>query len=216
MTTDNAITTAQDDAKQVSDESTCEEYRITRSTILDVPITGEYTEGVNWGPQLTAAEFAALLQPVLDDPEIVRFGWNQYTPYFNDGEPCEFGTYAPWFLTRADEVKLGAASVEDNDFDESDYEIDNSYSAHPSIGMVHSDRVYDSKQRRWITNADAGKFAGPDRGRYDRCLALSNAIAGSKCYRVLLDAFGDHTEVTFSRDADTGEWAAHREFYSHD
>lgn len=24
-------------------------------------------------------------------PVIQNFGWNQYTPYFNDGEPCEFG-----------------------------------------------------------------------------------------------------------------------------
>lgn len=24
-------------------------------------------------------------------PIIKKFGWSQYTPYFNDGEPCEFG-----------------------------------------------------------------------------------------------------------------------------
>ena len=25
-------------------------------------------------------------------PEINSFGWTQHTPYFNDGEPCEFST----------------------------------------------------------------------------------------------------------------------------
>ena len=25
------------------------------------------------------------------NPDITAFTWVQYTPYFNDGEPCEFG-----------------------------------------------------------------------------------------------------------------------------
>jgi len=26
-------------------------------------------------------------------PDMRNFSWEQYTPYFNDGEPCEFGVY---------------------------------------------------------------------------------------------------------------------------
>lgn len=31
-------------------------------------------------------------------PNLVEFSWNQYTPYFNDGDPCVFGarTDYPW------------------------------------------------------------------------------------------------------------------------
>jgi hypothetical protein len=25
------------------------------------------------------------------NPDLVSFSWTQYTPYFNDGDPCEFG-----------------------------------------------------------------------------------------------------------------------------
>lgn len=31
-----------------------------------------------------------------DHPIIVSFGWAQYTPYFNDGEECVFGTHAEY------------------------------------------------------------------------------------------------------------------------
>src|SRR5687767_852848 len=26
-------------------------------------------------------------------PDLISFGWAQYTPYFNDGEPCNFSVY---------------------------------------------------------------------------------------------------------------------------
>jgi hypothetical protein len=191
--------------------TTDEDFQISRESMLGVPITGDYNEGVDWGEQKTPAEFAAILQPILDDPEIIRFGWHQYTPFFNDGDTCDFTTYRPWFLTRADEVALDG-NLED--FDDDDYEVGSSYSPHPTIGHVVDDR--DWRNGGWVDNPNAGEFIGPDRDRYDRCLALTHAIDSSSCFRVLLDAFGDHAEVTFSRDADTGEWRAQREYYSHE
>lgn len=190
-----------------------ESYEITRDSMLGVPITGEYHEGVDWGPQLTAGEFAALLQPVLNHPEIVRIGWEQYTPYFNDGDTCVFGTHKPWFVTRADEVRLDG-NLED--IDTYDYEVGSSYSPHPTLGRIVGDSDYDNVTREWKPNPRAGEYVGQDSALYDLCVRLSDAIGGSSCYRVLLDAFGDHAEVTFSRDADTGEWRAEREFYTHD
>lgn len=39
-------------------------------------------------------QFKDLFVPFFDKyPEVKRFRWKQYTPYFNDGEPCEFGVY---------------------------------------------------------------------------------------------------------------------------
>lgn len=193
--------------------TTDQDYEISRDTMLGVPITGDYTEGVNWGPQLTDVEFAALLQPVLDHPEMVKFGWHQYTPYFNDGDTCDFTTYKPWFVTRADEVKLDGNI---DDIDDYNYEVGSSYSPHPTLGYIVGDSDYDGKTRQWKPNPRAGEYVGENRELYDLCVKLSDAIEGTSCYRVLLDAFGDHAEVTFSRDADTGQWRAHREFYSHD
>lgn len=38
--------------------------------------------------------FPALFQPIFDKTDkIDSISWRQYTPYFNDGEPCEFNVY---------------------------------------------------------------------------------------------------------------------------
>lgn len=41
-------------------------------------------------PQLSRGEFEAALAAVLRHEEVVGVAWNQYTPYWNDGEPCTF------------------------------------------------------------------------------------------------------------------------------
>lgn len=42
-------------------------------------------------PQGTSAEFLELVDSVLNVPGVAAFRWTQYTPYFNDGDACEFG-----------------------------------------------------------------------------------------------------------------------------
>ena len=42
-------------------------------------------------PPATAAEFIAATDAVLAVPGVYGVRWRQFTPYFNDGEPCEFG-----------------------------------------------------------------------------------------------------------------------------
>lgn len=34
-----------------------------------------------------------------DFPEIIAVGWNQYTPYFNDGDTCVFGVHDFYFMS---------------------------------------------------------------------------------------------------------------------
>ena len=33
-------------------------------------------------------------------PQVQAVVWDQYTPYFNDGEPCEFSVNEPFFVTQ--------------------------------------------------------------------------------------------------------------------
>lgn len=59
---------------------------------IDRPVTGD----VNLGypktvvPQLSPAEFLAEIDRVTAVPGVSGLIWEQYTPYFNDGDPCEF------------------------------------------------------------------------------------------------------------------------------
>lgn len=43
---------------------------------------------------------ATFVQFFKENPKIVCVTWTQYTPYFNDGEPCVFSTGDKWFLTK--------------------------------------------------------------------------------------------------------------------
>lgn len=48
------------------------------------------------GKAILKKSFSAFFEAV---PSIKAIPWTQYTPYFNDGEPCEFGVRDMWVLS---------------------------------------------------------------------------------------------------------------------
>lgn len=48
-------------------------------------------------------------------PTVTAIGWTQYTPYFNDGEPCEFSKHEFGVSTRSDVDWENAGQYDDND-----------------------------------------------------------------------------------------------------
>jgi hypothetical protein len=159
------------------------------TNFLGIPINGDITRGDARVEQKPIEDLQPILQAVLDDPTIVEFGWRQYTPYFNDGEPCTFSAHGTWVRTDADE-----------DTDEDELEM----WGHRSLGKVSGHR--DEATGEWVTDP----YEGPDEPRYRRCKALEKAIEGGAFEHVLLDAFGDHANITVRR---TG---IEVEFYDHD
>ncbi|MGR6922619.1 hypothetical protein ACU635_50910 [[Actinomadura] parvosata] len=161
-------------------------------SFLGIPVVGDINEGGKRPKQRPIEDLAPLMQAVLDDPTIVEFGWTQYTPYFNDGDPCVFGVRG----------EIWVRTVTDQDVDDK-YELEVSrYGGHPSLG---------ERGRTWSGSTYVEKpYEGPDEARYDRCLALNDAIEGGEFLDVLLDAFGDHAEITVRKDG------IQVEFYQHD
>lgn len=51
----------------------------------------EYDEAIRRDGEKAFKEF--LKEWFEKNPEVYGVKWRQYTPYFNDGEPCEFGVY---------------------------------------------------------------------------------------------------------------------------
>jgi hypothetical protein len=50
-------------------------------------------------------EFPTMFKELFDKSEkIESFGWTQYTPYFNDGDSCEFNVYAEYPYVNGDSV----------------------------------------------------------------------------------------------------------------
>ncbi|RCH70525.1 hypothetical protein DT019_03275 [Streptomyces sp. SDr-06] len=163
---------------------------MTNRNFLGIPVEGDYTAGSTRTEQKPIEELQPILQAVLDDPTIIEFGWRQYTPYFNDGDPCEFSVYGTWVRT-----------AEDADTDD-EYELE--VDSHRSLG-----------KRPYRKDPETGEYGflpyeGPDEARYDRCRALSGAVEGGHFETVLLDAFGDHATITVRRDG------IHVDFYEHD
>lgn len=163
---------------------------MTTRTFLGLTVEGDINEGSKRTKQRPLEDFQPILQALLNDEGVIEFGWRQYTPYFNDGEPCVFEATGAWVRTLSDGP------------DRETYELEVDY--HKSLGERPRTWNRDTKQYEY------GAYTGPDEARYDRCQALNQAIDGGEFLDVLLDAFGDHAEVTVRRDG------IQVEFYQHD
>lgn len=156
------------------------------SNFISLPVSGEIRRGSSRVDQKNVEELAPLLQALLDDPTIVEFGWTQYTPYFNDGDVCEFGVNELWVRTTAE------VDTDDNEFD--DYDLYWGY--HPSLGRERWEYRGQWPNRERF---DLG-YEGPDEKRYLRVKALNEAITSRSFESALLNAFGDHAIVTVRKD----------------
>ncbi|WP_047890974.1 hypothetical protein [Micromonospora sp. RV43] len=159
---------------------------------LGIPIDGQINRSKDRKEQRPLSELEPLLRAVIDDPTIVEFGWRQYTPYFNDGDACEFGVCEPWFRTTSDNPP---AADDDWDAEDDTYELE--FSTHPTLGERPG--TYNRTTRSYEYSA----YVGPDEARYDRVRDLSIAIQSGHFDDVLLDAFGDHCHVRVRRSGIT-------------
>lgn len=168
----------------------------TDTNFLGMPVSGDITQGSTRVEQKPIEELAPLFQALLDDPTIVEFGWRQYTPYFNDGDPCEFDVHGLWVRTTAE------VDTDDETFGEYDLDVD----YHPSLGKEKGHWVGEWPNREYVCDG----YEGPDEERYNRCQALDRALQSGAFESELLKHFGDHAMVTVRKDG------IEVEFYSHD
>ncbi|WP_327294440.1 hypothetical protein [Streptomyces sp. NBC_01197] len=168
------------------------------TNFLGIPVSGEIHGGSTRVEQKPVEDLAPLLQSLIDDPTIVEFGWTQYTPYFNDGDTCEFSVNGMWVRTASE---VDGVDEYGEEF-EPTYNLDIFY--HPSLGKVVSD--WDAEAREYVNS----RYEGPDEDRYNRVQELDGAIQSGAYENALLDAFGDHALVTVRN---TG---IEVEYYSHD
>jgi hypothetical protein len=111
------------------------------------------------------------LQKLMEkDPTIEGIRWEQYTPYFNDGDACIFG------------VMDARVKFKDNDEEGGDY--GDGYLSSWDFGSWNGDkRVYsEEEQSKAAIVEDISKF-------------VANIPSD-----LLLNAFGDHTQITINKD----------------
>lgn len=168
---------------------------------LGIPIKGEISGGDRRTPQRTQEELTPIIQAVLDDPYFTEFGWRQYTPYFNDGEPCTFGVHGFWIRTQDQEPRDPAGTDEPDQDEDWDEDVEDNlcldgYKPHPSLGG-----------KNWRNHY---QYEGTREAQYNVAEKLNQAIEGGEFENVLLELFGDHAEIKVRRDGIIVD------FYSHD
>lgn len=109
-------------------------------------------------------------------PNLQAVRWTQYTPHFNDGEPCEFDVHEPSFGFATEEEAKKLAEYVDHDGDEEDEEEE----GESSPGLFWADS--------WCIK---GRGTAPMK-------EFSKAICGLE--DALEAAFGDGVEIVLHRD----------------
>lgn len=109
--------------------------------------------------------FMDALDALLNTPNVESVKWTQYTPYFNDGEPCVFGVHGS---------RVRFADMPENAGDYGD-------------GFVGEWDFYGDKDKVSVN-------------RRKLVLDFDNILGNGKHYVLLGSKFGDHAEVTATKD----------------
>jgi hypothetical protein len=99
-----------DTADGPSEQGPADEFVIRGRKISGDP---ETVSGREKRTPATAAEFTEATDAVLSVPGVHAVRWRQYTPYFNDGEPCEFSV---------NELEVRFSPLDDEEDERGDYE----------------------------------------------------------------------------------------------
>ncbi len=136
-------------------------------------------------------KFKDIFIPFFDKyPEVKEIKWRQYTPYFNDGEPCEFGVNElNGFFGTDDECEYEGSLPS--------YSIDEVVEYRKNgINDNWSDwqkEYYPKKSKEYPADTDRLQSLNTD---FRQLNSLVMAIPED----IMLDLFGDHSEITVTKE----------------
>lgn len=119
------------------------------------------------------------------NPGVQAIVWTQYTPYFNDGETCEFNVNDPTFTNSPNGEDVSP-------WGEYEGKDDSIWACQNVSYVLESDRSYYKEEANRI-NAAGGVDA-------DSCSAFERMLMSSEMEDVFLAMFGDHVKVIATRD----------------
>lgn len=120
------------------------------------------------------------------NPGVTGVVWTQYTPYFNDGDTCEFNVNEVTF-TNAPADELGAVR-----WGEYEGETDNVWACDNIAYTLESDREYYQDTKNLIL-ASGGVDA-------TSCKLFASAVGSGEMEAVMEAMFGDHVKVIATRE----------------
>ena len=121
-------------------------------------------------------------------PEVHAMRWNQYTPYFNDGDTCQFSVGVPCFYSKED--------LEGGDYD--GYE-DNSWQKPSEYEYKRPDIYGNSIEKYEVLEKELGPRLNEIQEGIRHFSKLFNSINDD----TMLSLFGDHVQVTVTANGIT-------------
>jgi len=147
---------------------------------MGITIRGDYNSGRSYYDQLPLEDLYPYFQNAFEQG-VKAISWRQYTPYFNDGEPCEFGF------------------------------SDISFTSNPVVAKAWLQEEYGDEDDRYdpegniieeIVPTDFYSYEEPWSERYPHPDGFKKGDVEfpdfSQFERVLCEKFGDHTTVVVS------------------
>jgi hypothetical protein len=164
-------------------------------TFLGIPVSGEepYVDRKRAIDQRPMAELRPLIDAAFSFDNVEAFRWSQFTPYFNDGEPCVFHV-------RGCDYKI-VGQDDGGDYDDDDGWLE-------CYGMERGEGQYERQGEKtvFVETTPSPPWA--------KALGkLQVAIDSSHYDTDLYKTFGDHAQITLSRGPNGIQ--AEVEFYEH-
>lgn len=188
-------------------------------TIFGMPVSGDAGEPTDPVQQRPLSDLEPVFRALIEDPNVHSFGWTQYTPYFNDGDTCEFSVNEPWLRT-VDDVAAEADAEEGQD--DYDFEIGDT---HPTLGNkvdvrfeLSAEELAEAKARYrakgWHESyVRTHEYRCVDReAKYPETLERAKKLSDIQAYELecaMRQAFGDHARVTVTKDGITIDEHSH-------
>lgn len=139
-------------------------------------------------------EFKNLISEVFEaNPEVYGIVWNQYTPYFNDGEPCEFtvSDFEPV-------MSLKEFTARQEDKGEPDEFYADKYQEYLECGSAYN---FEDEN----CGMDWMRYSSTEKESFKEAIEQISKIPDD----VFRDMFGDHVTVLATRDKITTEEYSH-------
>lgn len=153
-------------------------------------------------------EFVAALDALLAFDEVAAVRWRQYTPYFNDGEPCNFSTYGA-------SIKLvGALAKGADDEDDEEAGFEDLYLGYPAGYWDTHDWHGRGGKAKPVESDKVLQFFGGDPREPSAELsaaaaAFEHVLESGGHYTQLNKVFGDPAEVTATTEGFSVEYYDH-------
>lgn len=122
------------------------------------------------------------------NPGINALVWTQYTPYFNDGDTCEFSVNDVSFTNATSEDDLNQINYDEYDGENEDIWV--------ASNLSH---VFDNANKNWYKETVEKIKAGPPID-LQSCDFISEMIPSADMEDVLEAMFGDHVKVIATRE----------------